>query len=60
MHIADGEPLRFKATFEILPEIEVSGYQELRIEKPDTAVTDQEMDEIWQAVADGTPVDIRP
>jgi trigger factor len=45
LHIADGEPLRFKATFEILPEIEVSGYQELRIEKPDTAVTDQEIEE---------------
>ncbi len=24
------------------------------------AVTDQEMDEIWRAVADGTPIDIRP
>jgi len=24
------------------------------------AVTDEEMDEIWQAVADGTPVEIRP
>ncbi|MGI9104109.1 MAG: trigger factor [Terriglobales bacterium] len=45
LHIAEGEPLRFKATFEVLPEIEVSGYQELRVEKPDTAVTDQEIDE---------------
>ncbi len=24
------------------------------------AVTDREMDEIWQAVADGTPIEIRP
>lgn len=24
------------------------------------AVTDQEMDEIWRAVADGTPIDIKP
>jgi murein L,D-transpeptidase YafK len=24
------------------------------------AVTDQEMDEIWKAVADGTPIEIRP
>ena len=24
------------------------------------AVTDQEMDEIWQAVADGTPIEIQP
>lgn len=45
LHIADGEPLRFKATFEVLPEIEVSGYHELTVEKPDTAVTDQEVEE---------------
>jgi trigger factor len=45
LHIADGEPLRFKASFEVLPEIEVSGYQELRIDKPDTAVSDQEIEE---------------
>jgi len=24
------------------------------------AVTDQEIDEIWAAVADGTPIEIRP
>ena len=45
LHIADGEPLRFKASFEVLPEIEVSGYHELTVEKPDTAVTDQEVEE---------------
>jgi trigger factor len=45
LHIADGEPLRFKAAFEVLPEIEVSGYHELTVEKPDTAVTDQEVEE---------------
>jgi trigger factor len=45
LHVAEGEPLRFKASFEILPEIQVSGYQELRAEKPDTSVSDQEVDE---------------
>jgi len=45
LHVADGEPLRFKASFEIMPEIEVSGYQELRAEKSDTSVSDQEVDE---------------
>jgi trigger factor len=45
LHIADGEPLRFKAAFEVLPEIEVSGYHELTVEKPDTAVTEQEVEE---------------
>jgi trigger factor len=45
LHIADGEPLRFKASFEVLPEIEVSGYHELKVEKPDTAVSEQEVEE---------------
>ena len=45
LHIEEGGPLRFKASFEVLPEIEVSGYQELQVEKPDVAVTEQEIEE---------------
>ncbi len=45
LHVADGEPLRFKASFEIMPEVRVSGYEELRVEKTDTSVSDQEADE---------------
>ncbi len=45
LHIADGEPLTFKASFEVLPEIEVSGYHEVQIPKPDTAVSDQEVED---------------
>jgi len=30
LHIHDGEPLRFKAIFEVLPEIKVEGYKDLR------------------------------
>jgi len=45
LHVADGEPLRFKASFEVMPEIQVSGYQELRAEKTDTSVSDQEVEE---------------
>ncbi|HWR34660.1 MAG TPA: trigger factor [Clostridia bacterium] len=43
LHIHDGEPLRFKATFEVMPEIEVSGYQELRPEPVVVTVTDEEV-----------------
>ena len=43
LHIHDGEPLRFKASFEILPEIKVEGYKELRAEKPVIEVTDEEV-----------------
>ncbi len=45
LRIETGEPLRFKATFEVMPDIEVSGYQELRVEKPDTSVTDEEVEQ---------------
>jgi trigger factor len=45
LQVAEGEPLRFKASFEVMPEIEVSGYQELRAEKADTSVSDQEVEE---------------
>ena len=45
LHVAEGEPLRFKASFEIMPEVQVSGYEELRAEKTDTSVSDQEVDE---------------
>jgi trigger factor len=45
LHIHEGEPLRFKATFEILPEIVVEGYKELRAEHPEIVVTDQEVED---------------
>jgi trigger factor len=45
LHVAEGEPLRFKASFEVMPEILVSGYEELRAEKADTNVSDQEVEE---------------
>lgn len=43
LHLHDGEPLRFKATFEVLPEIEVSGYQDIRVERPDMTVSDEDV-----------------
>jgi len=45
LHIHDGEPLRFKASFEVLPEIQVSGYKELRSDKPEISVTDEEVEQ---------------
>ncbi|HVN22070.1 MAG TPA: trigger factor, partial [Dongiaceae bacterium] len=45
LHIHDGEPLRFKATFEIMPEIKVEGYKELRAEHPQIEVKDEEVEE---------------
>jgi trigger factor len=45
LHMHDGEPLRFKATFEVLPEIQVEGYKDLRADKPEITVTDQELED---------------
>jgi trigger factor len=45
LHMHDGEPLRFKATFEVLPEIQVEGYKDLRADKPEITVTDQEVED---------------
>lgn len=45
LHVHDGEPLRFKASFEVLPEIKVEGYKELRAEKPQISVSDEEVAE---------------
>jgi trigger factor len=42
-HLHDGEPFRFKATFEVVPEIEVTGYKELQPEHKDTSVGDQDV-----------------
>ena len=44
LHIHDGEPLRFKASFEVMPDIVVEGYQELRADHPEIVVTDEEVD----------------
>jgi trigger factor len=45
LHMHDGEPLRFKASFEVLPEIQVEGYKELRADKPEIAVTDEDVEQ---------------
>src|SRR6266852_2126499 len=45
LHIHQGEPLRFKASFEIMPELKVEGYKELRAEKAQITITDQEIEE---------------
>jgi trigger factor len=45
LHIHEGEPLRFKASFEIMPEIKVEGYKELRADHPQIDVKDEEVEE---------------
>jgi len=49
LHLHQGEPLRFKAAFEVLPEIKLEGYKELRADKREIAVSE---DDVEQALAD--------
>jgi len=45
LHIHEGEPLRFKASFEVMPDIRVEGYKDLRADKPAISVTDEEVEQ---------------
>jgi trigger factor len=64
LHIHEGEPLRFKASFEIMPEIKVEGYKELRADHPEIGVKDEEVEEALNNVreqhATYTSVEGRP
>ncbi len=42
LQLTEGQPLRFRATFEILPAIDVDGYDSVTVQKPDVTVTDEE------------------
>lgn len=48
LHLHEGEPMKFKAVFEVLPEINPKGYKDLKAEKKDIAVTDAEVNEALQ------------
>jgi len=45
LHVHDGEGLHFKASFEVMPEVKVEGYKELRAEHPAVNVTEPEVED---------------
>src|ERR1700686_3547533 len=57
LHIHDGEPLRFKASFEIMPEIKVEGYKELHAPSPSIEGRPLADGDFAQAPMDGKPKD---
>jgi trigger factor len=63
LHLHEGEPMRFKAAFEVLPEIKLEGYQELRADKPEIAVSEadveQALSEVREQHASFNPVEGR-
>ncbi len=44
LHIHEGEPLRFKASFEILPDFKLAPYDDIRVNTLDTNVTEQDVE----------------
>jgi trigger factor len=48
----DGKPLIFTATVEVRPRLESTDHRGVRIDKPDTSVTDQEVDDWVQRLRD--------
>jgi len=44
LHIHDGEPLRFKASFEVMPDFQVAPYEDIRVTTLDTSVSDEEVE----------------
>jgi trigger factor len=44
LEFTPGEPIKFKAAFEVLPEFELGDYKAIKVEKPDVTVTDEQID----------------
>jgi trigger factor len=42
LFLVEGQPLRFKATFEVGPEFDTAGYESVHVQRPDATLTDDE------------------
>jgi trigger factor len=52
MQLFDGQPLKFKAAFEVGPVIDISGYDSVHVSKPDATLTNEEFDAELDRVLD--------
>ena len=44
LEFTPGEPIKFKAAFEVLPEFDLGDYKQIKVEKPDITVNDEQID----------------
>ncbi len=44
LHLVDGEPMRFQAAFEALPAIDITGYDQTKVDRPETSLDDAEFE----------------
>ncbi len=52
MQLFDGQPLKFKAAFEVAPEIDITGYENVHVTRPDAALTNDEYESELNRVLD--------
>ena len=52
MQLFDGQPLKFKAAFEVAPEFDISGYDSVRVTKPEVGLTSEEFEAELSRVLD--------
>ncbi len=52
LQLQDGQPLRFKALFEVMPEINLEGYNEVRVPRETVDLTDEEFEAELERVRD--------
>lgn len=64
LHVHDGEPLRFKAKFDVLPDFDVQGYTEIKLDKPEVDISDEDVEKtlnhLREQGASYDPVEGRP
>jgi trigger factor len=64
VHLHDGEPLTFSATFDVLPEIELAEYKDVEVPYHDPEITDEDVtrriDELREMKAEYVNVEPRP
>lgn len=46
----DGKELKFEATFEVYPEVELNNLDKIAVERPDVEVTDADLDEMFETL----------
>jgi trigger factor len=64
LDFSEGQPLKFRAVFEVLPEFELSNYKDLQLELPTMDVTDEDvtktLEDMRERAAAFAPVEGRP
>jgi trigger factor len=53
LQLEEGKPLHFKAAFEVVPEFSVDGYRDVKVDKPDTELTEAEFEAELDRIRDG-------